>query len=67
MEQTVPRGYNRKSKFPPWYSNTLSYYIVKKNYSRSHFKKKRSDYFYDKFAFYRKLVKTLSGLTGLDG
>jgi hypothetical protein len=67
MEQTILRGYNRKSKFPPWFSNALRYFIVKKNYSHSHLKKKRSDYFYDKFAFTENLLKTLSGLTGLDG
>jgi hypothetical protein len=66
-QQVFPRGCNRKSKSPPWFSNTLRYYIVEKNYFHRHFKKKQSDYFYDKFAFYRKLVKTLSSLKGLDG
>jgi hypothetical protein len=56
MEQAIPRGYSCKSKFPPWFSYTLMYYITKKNYFHRHFKKKPSDYFYDRFAFYRKLV-----------
>jgi hypothetical protein len=38
MEQAVPRGYNRKSKSPPWFYNTLTYYIVKKNYFHRRFK-----------------------------
>jgi hypothetical protein len=57
MEQAIPRGYRCKSKFPPWFPYTLRYYIIKKNYLHLRFKKKPSDYFYDKFAFYRKLVK----------
>jgi hypothetical protein len=47
MEQTIPRGYTCKSKFPPF----------KKKYFHRRFKKKPSDYFYDRFAFYRKLIK----------
>jgi hypothetical protein len=54
MEQAVPCDYDRKSKFPPWFSNTVRYYIVKKKYFHRRFKKKRSDNFYNKFAFYRK-------------
>jgi hypothetical protein len=23
MEQAIPQGYTRNSKFPPWFSNTL--------------------------------------------
>jgi hypothetical protein len=38
MEQAIPRGYNRKYKFPPRFSNTLKYYIVKKNYFHRRFK-----------------------------
>jgi hypothetical protein len=57
MEQAIPRGYSCKSKFPPWFSYTLRYYIAKKNYFHHLFKKKPSDYFYDRFPFYRKLVK----------
>jgi hypothetical protein len=66
-EQANPRGYKRNSKFPSSFSNALRYYVVKKNYFYRHFEKKRSDYFYDKFAFYLKLVKRLSSLTDLDG
>jgi hypothetical protein len=57
MEQAVSHGYSCKSKFPPWFAYTLRYYIAKKSYFHRRFKKKPSDYFYDRFAFYRKLVK----------
>jgi hypothetical protein len=57
MEQAIPLGYTLKSKFPPWFSNALRYYNVKEKYFYRRLKKKRSDYFYDKFALYRKLVK----------
>jgi hypothetical protein len=30
IEQAIPRGYSRKTKFPPWFSHTLRYFIVKK-------------------------------------
>jgi hypothetical protein len=42
-EQAIARGCNRKSKFrsPSRFSNTLTYYIVKKNYFHHRFKKKR--------------------------
>jgi hypothetical protein len=39
-------------------TTALRYYIAKKNYFHYHFKKKQTDYFYDNFAFYLKLVKT---------
>jgi hypothetical protein len=29
IEQTIPRGYSCKSKFPPWFSSTISYCIEK--------------------------------------
>jgi hypothetical protein len=58
MEQAIPRSYNQNSKFPSWFSYTLRHYIAKKNYFHRRFKKKQTDYFYDKFAFYRKLGKT---------
>jgi hypothetical protein len=32
MEQEIPRGCNPISKFPPWFSDALRYYIFKKNY-----------------------------------
>jgi hypothetical protein len=40
MEQAIPRGYSRKSKFPPWFSHTLRHYITKKNYFNCCLKKK---------------------------
>jgi hypothetical protein len=46
MEQAIPHGYSCRSKFPPWF-------II----STVAFKKKPSDYFYDRFTIYRKLVK----------
>jgi hypothetical protein len=58
MEQAIPRGYSCKSKFPPWFSHTLRHYIAKKNYFHRQFKKKPYDYFYERFALYRKLVKS---------
>jgi hypothetical protein len=57
MEQAIPCGYSRKSRFPPWFSYTLRHYIAKKDYFHRRYKKNPSGYFYDKFAFYRKLVK----------
>jgi hypothetical protein len=67
MEQAISSGYKSKSKFPPWFYNILRYSIVKKNYLNRRFKNKRLNFFYDKFAFYRKLVKILSSLTGVNG
>jgi hypothetical protein len=58
MEQAIPRVYNRKSKFSPWFSNTLRYHSAKENYFHRRSEKKQTDYFCEKFAFYRKLVKT---------
>jgi hypothetical protein len=58
MEQAIPHGYNCKSKFPPWFSHTLRHYSTKKNYFHRRLKKKPSDYFHDRFALYRKLVKS---------
>jgi hypothetical protein len=58
MKQAIPRSYSRKSKFPAWFSHTLRHYLAKKNYFHRRFKKKLSDYFYDRFVLYRKLVKS---------
>jgi hypothetical protein len=58
MEQAIPHGYSHKSKFPPWFSHTLRHYVAKKNDFHQRFKKKPSDYFYDRSALYRKLVKS---------
>jgi hypothetical protein len=58
MEQAVPRGYSRKSKFPPWFSHTLRHYTAKKNYFHSRFKNTTSDYIYNRFTLYKKLVKS---------
>jgi hypothetical protein len=57
MEQAISRGYGCKSKFPHWFSYILRYYIIKKNDFHRRCKRKPSDYFYNKFAYYRKLVK----------
>jgi hypothetical protein len=45
MEQTIPRGYDRKSELPPRFSITLRYYIAKKINFHRHLKKKRKDCF----------------------
>jgi hypothetical protein len=37
VERAVPRGYNRKSKFPPRFSKPLRYYTVKKKIFPSSF------------------------------
>jgi hypothetical protein len=58
MELAIPRGYGGKSKFPPWFSSALRYYISKKNYFHRRVKRNPSDYYQDRFAFYRKLVKS---------
>jgi hypothetical protein len=51
-EEAISHGYNRKSKFSSWVSNTLMNYIIKKKSFHRRFKKKLADYFYDKFIFY---------------
>ncbi|PNF20040.1 hypothetical protein B7P43_G05817 [Cryptotermes secundus] len=59
MEHAIPRGIiNTRMKFPHWYSSSLKYYIRKKNYFYRRFKKKKSDCLYQKFSYYRKLVKS---------
>jgi hypothetical protein len=57
MDQAVPRGFIRKSKFPHCFSSSLRYYIWKNDYYYRRFKKKNFNYFYNKFSFYRKLVE----------
>jgi hypothetical protein len=66
MKQAIPRGYSSKSKFSRWFSYTLRYYIVKKNYFHRHFKNKPSDYFNTDSTFIENSLKTLSSLAGLD-
>jgi hypothetical protein len=56
IDQAIPHGFIRKSKFPHWSSSALRHNIRKKDYYYRRFKK-NSDYFYNKFSFYRKLVK----------
>jgi hypothetical protein len=58
MEIAIPRGIaNPNLKYPHWYSSSLRYYIKKKNYYYRRFKKKKTDCLYEKFSYYRKLVK----------
>jgi hypothetical protein len=57
IDQAIPHGFIRKSKFPHLFSSALRYNIWKKDYYYRRLKKKNSDYFYNKFSFYRKLVK----------
>jgi hypothetical protein len=58
MEQAIRRDYSCKSKFSHCFSYTLRCYIAKKNYFHCRFEKKPSEYFYGRFASYRKLVKS---------
>jgi hypothetical protein len=57
MDQAIPCGFIRQSKFPHWFLSALRYYIWKKDYYYRCFKKKNSIYFHSKFSFYCKLVK----------
>jgi hypothetical protein len=58
MDQSVPRGFIRKIKYPSWFSATLRYNIGKKKYYHKRFKKKNTDYFYNQYSKHCKLVKT---------
>jgi hypothetical protein len=64
MEKSIPYSHARKSKFPPWFSKALRYYIAKKNYHHRRLQKKQRSYYYDKFVFYRKPVKHSIKSTG---
>lgn len=54
----VPIGRVSKHKYPAWFSSRLKTYINKKNYFHRRYKQFKTDCFYDKFSFYRKLVKS---------
>jgi hypothetical protein len=52
----VPSGCVTKQKYPIWFSGRLRTYI-KKNYFYRRYTKCKTDSCYDRFSFYRKLVK----------
>ena len=54
----VPNGAVSKHNYPAWFSSILRTYIKKKNYFYRRYKKYKTDCFYKKFSFYRKLVKS---------
>jgi hypothetical protein len=56
MDLAIPQGFI-KSRFPHWFSHTLIYYILKKNYFYRRYKKSKNEYYYSKFSHYWKLVK----------
>jgi hypothetical protein len=58
IDLAVPYGYVKKHKYPAWFSGKLKAYIKKKNYFYRRYKKHKAGRFYDRFSFYRKLVKT---------
>jgi hypothetical protein len=62
--QAIPRDYNRKSKLPSWFSNTLRYYNDKKMKFLRRFKKKREITFVTYSWYTKSLLKTLSCVTG---
>jgi hypothetical protein len=57
INSAVPSGRITRHKYPIWFSGRLRAYVKKKNYYYRRYKKHKTDYFYDRFSFYRKLVK----------
>jgi hypothetical protein len=57
IDRSIPQGSVKGSNFPSWFSCSLRHYILKKNYYHRCFKKNKSDIYYSKFSYYRKLVK----------
>ncbi|PNF19791.1 hypothetical protein B7P43_G14658 [Cryptotermes secundus] len=53
----VPSGWVKKRKYPIWFSGRLIAYVKRKNYFYRRYKKHKTDRLYDRFSFYRKLVK----------
>jgi hypothetical protein len=64
IDLAVPSGHIQKHKYPDWFSGKLKIYIKKKNYFYRRYKKYTSDCFYDKFSYYRKLVKATAKTDG---
>jgi hypothetical protein len=58
IDLAVPSGYIKKHKYPACFSGKLKTCIKKNDYFYGRYKKFKTQYFYDKFSFYRKLVKT---------
>jgi hypothetical protein len=67
MEQAIPRGYNCKSKFPPWFTHTLIHYSTKKKYSHRRLKRNLLITFMTDSLFTENLLKAPSSPTGLAG
>jgi hypothetical protein len=68
MEQAIPRGYSCKSKFSPWFSYTLRYYITKKkNISIVVLKRNLPITFTTDSPFTENSLKTPPSPTGLGG
>jgi hypothetical protein len=63
MEQAIPRGYSRKSKFPPWFSHTT---LLRRIISVAIKRNLRITFTTDSL-FTGNLLKALSSLTGLGG
>jgi hypothetical protein len=57
LDLAVPSGHIKKHKYSAWFSGKLKTYIKKKNYFHRRYKKYKAACFYDKFSYYRKLVK----------
>jgi hypothetical protein len=57
IDLAVPSGHIKKHKYPAWCSGKLKAYIKNKNYFYRRYKKYKTDCFYDKFSYYRELVK----------
>jgi phage anti-repressor protein len=57
IDRSIPRDSVKGSNFPSWFSRTMRHYILKNNYYYRRFKKNKSDFYYSKFPYYRKLVK----------
>jgi hypothetical protein len=57
MNQSVPRGFIRNTKYPNWCVAFFSYYIRNKNYFQNKFKNKNTDYFCYQFSKYHKLFE----------
>jgi hypothetical protein len=60
IDLAVPSGHIKKHKYPDRFSGKLKTYIKKKNYFHRRYKKYKTDCFYDKFSYYRKLVKAIA-------
>jgi hypothetical protein len=58
MDESIPCGFIRKTKYPSWFSAPVRYYIHKKIIIIKDLKRKTLATFYNQFSKYHKLVKT---------